>query len=77
MKKRKSVQPLIRSDMSVLDVVSSWRSTEIIFQQYDQLVDECICCNSLFDSLQETAAKYNIDLELLIKDLEKAILADS
>lgn len=77
MKKHKSSQPLIRPDMSVLDVISNWGSTETIFQKYDQNAGECICCNSLFESLQEIAAKYNIDIELLINDLEMAVTANA
>lgn len=62
--------------MTVLDIVSRFRSTEKIFKQWDKKVNECICCNSLFDSLQTVATKYDFDLKNLISELETAVKND-
>jgi hypothetical protein len=63
---------LIAPDMTVLDIVAKWESTQGIFKRYDTLAGECICCNALFDSLEKTAEKYSLDLDALLNDLETA-----
>ena len=62
----------IRPEMTVLDVVSKYRQTEAVFKHYDQQAGECICCQALFESLQDMAARYRLDLERLLSDLNKA-----
>ncbi len=62
----------IRQDMTVLDVVSKYRPTEAVFKQYDQQAGECVCCQALFESLQDVAARYRLDLEKLLSELNKA-----
>jgi len=63
---------LIRKDMTVLDIVSTFRSTQAVFKQWDEKAGECICCNALFEPLERAVAKYNLDLHTLLRDLEKA-----
>jgi len=58
--------------MTVLDVVSRWRETEAVFKRYDAQAGECICCRSLFESVQDVAQKYGLDLKSLLRDLEAA-----
>ncbi len=60
----------IRSEMTVLDIISRYRKTEAIFKQYDKLAGECICCQALFEPLSKVAVKYGLKLEKLIEDLE-------
>jgi hypothetical protein len=62
----------IRPEMTVLDVVSKYRQTETVFKQYDQQAGECICCQALFESLRDVAARYRLDLERFLSDLNKA-----
>ena len=59
----------IRPDMTVLDVVSRYRSTEHVFREYDQEAGICICCEALFESVAGVAGTYGLDLERLITDL--------
>jgi len=61
--------PVIGPEMTVLDVVSAYRGTEAVFQRYDQRAGECICCNALFETLQDVARRYGLDLEDLLADL--------
>ncbi|MBS3780863.1 MAG: hypothetical protein KGY41_10745 [Desulfovermiculus sp.] len=61
--------PPITPDMTVLDVVSTYRGTEEVFRRYDNQAGECVCCNALFDSLQEMAAKYGLNLQELLAEL--------
>ncbi len=63
----------IHAGMTVLDVVSKYRQTEAVFRQYDQQAGACICCVALFEPIKDVAAKYGLDLEGLLADLESSI----
>jgi len=63
----------ILPEMTVLDIVSKYRETEAVFKQYDEHTGECICCQALFEPLQDVAARYRLDLERLLSDLDKAV----
>jgi len=63
----------IRPEMTVLDVVSKHRQTESVFKQYDKQAGACICCEALFEPIKDVAAKYGLDLEGLLADLESSI----
>lgn len=65
--------PAITPDMTVLEVVATYRETEAVFRHYDSQAGECICCNALFDSLQEVAGKYGLGLEALLTDLRATV----
>ncbi len=58
---------------TVLDLVSRYRETETVFKRYGETAGECICCQSLFESLEGVARKYGLDIEKLLIDLESAI----
>ncbi|MGD9159110.1 MAG: hypothetical protein PVG39_11935 [Desulfobacteraceae bacterium] len=62
----------ISPDMTVLDIVSINRKTIEIFRSYDEQAGECICCTSLFESLDKMALKYGIDLDKLLYELNNA-----
>ncbi len=62
----------IRYEMTVLDVVSRHRKTEAVFKQYDEQAGECICCQALFEPLSKVAARYGLNLEKFLEDLEDA-----
>lgn len=36
----------------------------------------CLCCNALFESLHEMAEEYNLKLEMLLEDLNGALMFD-
>jgi hypothetical protein len=67
---------IIAPEMTILDIVSKYRHTETVFKQYDEKAEVCILCHALFDSLEDLADKYGLDLEALMADL-KAIIKDS
>jgi hypothetical protein len=58
-------------DMIVLDIVSVNKETIDIFKSYDKEAGECICCTSLFETLDKVAEKYGIDLDTLLNDLSR------
>jgi len=60
----------IRTEMTVLDIVSRYRKTEAVFKRYDKQAGECICCRALFEPLSKVAVRYNLKLEKLMEDLE-------
>ena len=62
----------ILPDMTVLDVVSRYKATQIVFKHYDNQAGECICCQALFETLETVAEKYGLNLKKLMADLEAA-----
>ncbi len=64
----------IAANLTVLDVVSTYPETEVIFKSYDASVGECICCQSLFDTVQQVADKYNLDLPEILNKLNSAVI---
>ena len=67
-------QSAVNKDMTVLDVVSRYRETEAVFHAYDARAGECICCRALFDRLEDVSARYNLDIDEFLNDLESAII---
>jgi hypothetical protein len=66
MSNRKKV---ISHDMTILDIVSENRETIDVFKKYDVHAGECICCTSLFETLENVTKKYGIDLNAILDDL--------
>ena len=62
----------INPKMTILDVVSEFRSTEKVFKKYDKEAGACLCCEALFDPLWKVAEQYGLDLEQLLSDLKEA-----
>jgi imidazoleglycerol phosphate synthase glutamine amidotransferase subunit HisH len=60
----------VTPEMTVLEVICRHRETEKVFRNYDTAAGVCLCCQALFDSLEELARKYGLDLERLLADLE-------
>ncbi|MBW1723562.1 MAG: hypothetical protein JRJ78_16120 [Deltaproteobacteria bacterium] len=65
--------PAIRPDMTILDVVSAFKETEAVLKKYDGKAGVCLCCQALFDPLEEVAKKYSLDLQELLGDLNHAV----
>lgn len=64
---------MITKEMSILDIVDAYSKTEEIFRSYDEIVGKCVMCNHLFDSLEDFAEEYDIDLHDLILKLNKTV----
>ncbi len=62
----------ISPNMTVLDVVSDNKSAIDVFKRYDAQAGECICCASLFETLDNVTKKYGIDLNAILNDLNNA-----
>ena len=63
---------LIGKEQTVLDIVSKYQQTIDVFRHYDKEVGVCICCEALFDPLEQIARRYDIDLTKLLIDLNAA-----
>jgi len=56
----------------VLSVVEKHPATLAVFEAYETQAGECICCNALFQTIEEVAAKYSLDLETFLEDINRA-----
>ncbi|MGI6713279.1 MAG: hypothetical protein ACOX4L_11320 [Bacillota bacterium] len=61
----------ITPNMSLLEIVELSPRSEEVFRQYDDEAGCCILCNNLFDSLEEVARIYSLDLNQILARLEK------
>jgi len=62
----------ITPDMTVLDVIDRYRNTEAVFRKYDEQAGVCICCQALFETIGDVAAKYKLEINHFLSDLEDA-----
>jgi len=62
----------IAADMTVLDIVGQYPATEAVFHSYDEQAGECVCCQMLFESVQDVAQKYNFKLAEVLTKLNAA-----
>ena len=59
----------VTPEMTLVEVMSQWRSSEDIFNAYEAQAGTCLRCHALFDTLEEAAQKYHLDLTKLLADL--------
>ena len=64
--------PRILPDMTLLDVVHDHPATIPVFRARDERAGECLLCAALFETVAQVAARYGLDLDGLLKDLEEA-----
>jgi hypothetical protein len=62
----------ITPEMTLIEVLQQYRQTEAVFRRYEGEANGCLLCHALFDTLAEAAAKYGLDLDRLLKDLQEA-----
>lgn len=61
----------ITPNMSLLEIVELSPRSEEVFHQYDDEAGCCLLCNNLFDSLEEVARTYSLDLDQILAKLIK------
>ncbi len=66
----------IAANMTVLDIVRAYPKTEVVFRSYDDQAGECICCQGLFETVQQIAEKYHLDLSELLEKLKSASVTE-
>lgn len=57
---------------TILDTVARHPGTTAVFRDYGHRVGACILCEALFESIEDAAARYGIDLATLLKELGTA-----
>ena len=62
----------ITPEMTLIEVLHQHRQTEAVFRRYEGEAQGCLLCHALFDTLAEAAAKYGLDLDRLMRDLQEA-----
>lgn len=67
--KERCVQP----QMTILEIVERYPQTEAVFKKYDGQVGVCLCCQALFEPIDEMAKRYGLNLHLLMNDLNAAV----
>ena len=60
----------INPEMTLIEVLHQHRQTEAVFRRYEGEAQGCLLCHALFDTLAEAAAKYGLNLDNLLKDLQ-------
>jgi hypothetical protein len=58
--------------MTLLDIVHQHRATEAVFRARDEQAGECLLCKALFETVADAAARYGLDLDKLLADLDAA-----
>ncbi|WP_353616778.1 hypothetical protein [Desulfovibrio sp. Huiquan2017] len=66
----------VTPDMTLLDIVHRYRATEPVFRARDEQAGECLLCKALFETVADVAARYGLDLDALMADLEAAAEAE-
>ncbi|MBN1850577.1 MAG: hypothetical protein JW932_18555 [Deltaproteobacteria bacterium] len=66
----------ISPEMTILDIISKYRETEVVFKRYDEKAGECICCQALFDTVQDVAQRYGLNLDELLAEIDSAACDD-
>ena len=61
----------ITAKMSLLEIVETNPCSEEIIRQYDGEAGSCLLCNNLFDSLEDVARTYSLELTQILAKLEK------
>lgn len=72
-----TINATIMTDTTLLDVVSKWPATEAVFRRYDDKAGVCLCCSCLFDTLEEIAKKYELDLNSIMREINYVVTKKS
>jgi hypothetical protein len=59
--------------MTVLGIVERYPKTEAVFKKYDGQAGVCLCCQALFEPVDEMAKRYGLNLGLLLDDLNAKV----
>lgn len=60
---------MITKEMNLLSIVEKYPQTEDVFHQYDKIIEECLLCNNLFDTIETVSNKYKINMDNILEKL--------
>ncbi|HOW56760.1 MAG TPA: hypothetical protein PKZ12_02065 [Smithellaceae bacterium] len=64
---------IISAETILLDVVSRWPATEAVIKKYDEKAGVCLCCSCLFDTIGDITARFAMDEDAFLSELQKVI----
>jgi len=64
---------VLTPQMTLLEIMYRWRASETVFRAYESQAGVCLRCQALFDTLEDVARKYRLDLKALLADLQTLI----
>ena len=65
--------PELHPGLTLLEVMYNWPQTQEVFARYQKVMGVCLACQELFTTLDQVAAKYHLDLPLLLAELRKVM----
>lgn len=68
-----AVAVTLSADMTVLDVIQLHRRAEAVFKALEKEIGQCICCEALFDTLEDVSFRYGLDQDRLMDRLKNAL----
>jgi len=57
----------------IIDIISRYRTTEVIFKRLEEETGTCICCQGLFLSLRKAAEQFGFDLNCALSEISALI----
>ena len=64
---------IITPGTTIIEIISQYRETEVIFKRLEEETGACVCCQGLFLSLREAAKRFGFDLGTVLTALNAAI----
>ncbi|MGM0418145.1 MAG: hypothetical protein ACQEQS_05440 [Thermodesulfobacteriota bacterium] len=52
--------------MTLLDIMAEYENSEEIIKSYDKKAGTCLCCNHLFETLEDVCKKFSLSEEEII-----------
>lgn len=62
--------PEISPTMTLLQIIELRPETEAVFHQYEKMTGSCLLCHNLFDTLENVATQYSLNLDDLFNSLQ-------
>ncbi|KKM09603.1 hypothetical protein SY88_18170 [Clostridiales bacterium PH28_bin88] len=59
--------------MVILDIVEKHPESLAVFKEYERRSGACICCQSLFDPLEQAGRQHGIDVNEILLEINMAI----
>ena len=59
--------------VTVLDLVAAHPATQDVFRSFDAAAGCCLLCQGLFETVSGLAARFGLDRDALVHDLQEAI----
>jgi hypothetical protein len=64
---------IITPGMTMIDIISRYRETEVICKRLEEETGACVCCKGLFLPLREAAKRFGFDPGTALTDLNAAV----